>query len=488
MGSGQTAADVRPPLPRVVAFVGGPEDAPARWALERLLDGLFEQVDWAPSPTAAGRSEDAPVVVYAPRAPRSRHAPTLHIRPDERLWRAYLRPDSLPGHPLPRVPADALLSGAPGGATLVLPFAGDGSAAALTGSPGRALFTTPADLVASTFYWLAHYAEALAEERDPFGRLPEEALPTVREGTETRPHVDEYREVVRGWWGRLGISLPPPRRGLRVQLTHDVDSCLGPDRRPPRVRLPALRAMVGETLRHRSPRTGVQRALDELAAAHGWTPPFASITDIARRDRRLGFPSRFYLMANGRHRNDADYDVRSPRVRETLAALLREGAEVGLHMGLDAFADPDQLRREWDTLADVLGRPPRGARGHYLGVHVSRTFRLLDHLGCVHDSTMGFSGRCGFRGGTTRPYPLFDVQRRAPLDLLEFPLAIMDKALLDQPRGTRKRVVREVVDQVRRHDGVLVVDWHNVHHGARHLRVWRDLEECLTGRAPARPG
>jgi hypothetical protein len=463
-----------PSAGRVVVFVECREDAAARWALERLLDGSFGRVEFASSAEAAGRSEDAPVVIYGADAAGPPRAPTLHIRPDRRLWDRYLQPDSLPGHPLPRVNAAGC------GLPLVLPF---GTADDPGSTAAANLRSTSVDLVASTFYWLGYYAEALAAERDPFGRVPETALPTVREGTETRPHVDEYREVFCGWMAEIGVPANPPGRAQRAWMTHDVDSCLGRGR-PPRVRAAALRALARETLRHRAPWTGVQLAVDELAAAGDRTPPHASLARIAARDRRLGLASHFYLMANGSHRHDADYDIAGPAARAALAALAVAGVEVGLHVGLGAFADSRRLRGEWERLAEVLGHPPRGARCHYLAVRSSRTFRLLDRLGCVHDSSMGFASRCGFRGGTTRPYPLFDLQDRRPLELIEYPLAIMDKALLTMPTARRRRTVDEVVRQVRRHGGCLVVDWHNVHHGSRHLRALRTVTDSLspTGR------
>ena len=470
MGGGPSGGGAR----RVVAFVGCRQDAAARWALERLLDGQRGPVEYAASAGEAARCEDSPVLIYADRAPGNPRAPTIHIRPRRRLWERYLRPDSLPGHPFPRAP---LLAGEP---ALLLPW-GLSPPASPPGA-GR-LRTSPADLVAAAFYWLSYYAEALAGGRDAFGRVPEEELPTVREGTELRPHVDEYREVLRRWWGELGVPLEPPRGPPRIWMTHDVDSCLAPGR-PPRARWPALRALARETLRHRAPRTGLQLAVDERAAAQGRPPPRASLGRIARRDRRHGLTPRFYLMANGTHRHDADYDLTGAVARAALVQVAAAGGQVGLHVGLDAFDDPRSLRVEWERLARVLGGPPRGARCHYLAVRTSRTFRLLERMGCEHDSSMGFAGRCGFRGGTTRPYPLFDLQRRRPLALKEYPLAIMDKALLAMSPSERHRAVDRVVREVRRHGGSLVIDWHNVHHGSRHLDALRPLTDRVFPNRP----
>ena len=84
--------------------------------------------------------------------------------------------------------------------------------------------------------------------------------------------------------------------------------------------------------------------------------------DIVDLEARHGMRSSFYFaatavfMADG-HPVDVVYDVGSPGFRRQLKRLQRQGAEVGLHMGYNAWQRSGQLRREVDRLADALGGP-----------------------------------------------------------------------------------------------------------------------------------
>ncbi len=107
-----------------------------------------------------------------------------------------------------------------------------------------------------------------------------------------------------------------------------------------------------------------------------------------------------------------------------------------------------------------------GGRQHYLRWEAPTTWRLWDEAGLAYDSTLGFADRAGFRCGTCREFPAFDLLQRTTLRLRERPLIAMDMSLTSASyMGLRHEealgVVSRLVAQCRRHRGEFVLLWHN---------------------------
>lgn len=471
--------------PRIHLFVDGPEPQAALYAMRVLVEPLaLEVVEGTGGDVEGLRSESAVVWSYGPRPPDLPARTLLHIVAHDGFSSAYGRPASLPSRPFPRIAARDLGLENAGHAPLSVPFVvapETGRIAEEEPGPPRRL-ATRADLVASTFFFLTRYEEWFAQDRDPWGRVPEDRLSLVQEDLADRAPVDEYREVLAGWLScLLGRPVPAHPPGYEVLLSHDVDSGFRVVRGP--FWSHVARGMARDLVRHRSPRTATELGLNAIAAAAGRPIPFGNVEQIVRLAERYDRTSHFFFMANGSHPDDAAYDVRDPAVRQAIRNILDAGHRVGLHVGLDAAGDAAALRREWDLLGGVLGREPLGGRTHFLRWDCARTPGLLDGIGARLDSSAGFSARCGFRTGTTRPHRLFDLGSGRMLDLMEYPLAIMDKAVYDLPPAQREDAVARVVSTVRRHGGCLTINWHYWYFTHRYRRLCEEvLAACRDGR------
>jgi len=239
-------------------------------------------------------------------------------------------------------------------------------------------------------------------------------------------------------------------------------------------------------LRHRSPRTALELGANAVAARLERPLPFGSVRHILDLAERHGLTSHFFFMANGTHRDDAAYDVLAPGTRQALATIRDAGHRIGLHTGLDAAVDASLLRREWDLLAHALAATPRGVRTHFLRFEVPWTARLAQEVGARFDSSAGFADRCGFRTGTTRPHVVFDLESRRALDLVEYPIAIMDKAVYNLAPGARRVVVSRVIEAVRRHGGCLTINWHYWYFTHRYRTLCEEVLAAARGGHDAR--
>jgi hypothetical protein len=440
-------------------------------------------------------SPEAALITYSVSPYHARHRRHLVIHASRRLWEHYGQPASLPPSPLPSIPT-AALAAAPGerlGDPMVVPYVAEGPSAAVAvtaPSPDSAMvITTSMDLVASTFFWITSYEERFIQERDEVGRIPHSSLRVIQERLSLRPLVDEYGELLVAWLRRLGLKIACGRPPFRAMLTHDVDFGIGVNGIWDHADN-ALRTFYREAFRQRRPRTALlglrHWVLRGLNVCHEPT----LFRDIVNVDADFGFPSFFFLMANGTHPRDAAYDISSKAAHAVIEAVSRAGGDIGLHVGLDAHRTPDQLRKEWESLRRAAPRARPAARSHYLSFFAPRTWRQLGEVGFTADSTLGFSHQMGFRSGTCRAFRPFDVESGEVLPIWEFPMTLMDMNLFHHGHerfharasdADRVAAVRELADRVKAHRGCLVINWHNTSFFGHYLEVYRAILADLRG-------
>jgi len=148
-----------------------------------------------------------------------------------------------------------------------------------------------------------------------------------------------------------------------------------------------------------------------------------------------GLQATFYFMA-GRSSpaHDASYELEHPWVRALLGRIGARGHLLGLHGSYGAYLDPAVLARELARLRRVAGeagvhQERWGGRQHYLRFRAPETWRAAATAGLAHDATLGYADAPGYRAGTRREYPVYDLLEDRPLELRERPLAVMDVTL-----------------------------------------------------------
>lgn len=413
---------------------------------------------------------------------------------------AWLTARSMPALPLSHLPEDALgplkpNPKAPRGDSLAAPLP------ILFGDPdasGRAWRVTengvsiPVDIFGSAFFLLTRYEEVVRRERDKHQRFPARASLAVEEGFEDRAIVDEYVDLLWNAMQRLWPSLVRKSSTFRLRLTHDVDqpwAALG------QRTWTVAHALAGDLVRRRDPILAAQRvrALSDARTGRIDRDPLNTFDLLMDTSERYGLRSVFYFMAGN---TPADFDFRYRLSDPPFAGLLRRiherGHEIGLHASYVSFLSAERTRMEFEALKAVcrqagLEQAAWGVRQHYLRFANPQTWRNQESAGLEHDSTLGFAERIGFRAGTCREYPLFDVLGHRTLKLRERPLVVMDGTLfeylgLDLDEAAAR--ARAVVDTCRWHGGDAVLLYHNATlAGARQRAHYRELVEELV-----RPG
>ena len=483
--------------PRLRVMAPAARTAERRYVLDLILTewlGLSFDLAVHDEPrTTIARADDP--------AGRTISLPEILFATDDAAW---LTERSMPGHPVHRlrVPPEAEPD-----------FSSDGSSGPGRADPGIPAIYAPAtvgeaawdetaeglrfgfDLLGSAFWLVTRYEEAVVPDRDRHGRVPAAACLAVKEGFEDRPIADEYADLLWAAMRRLWPAITRPEATFRLRLTHDIDQ---PWAAFGRSRQDVARGLLGDLGRRRDPGLALRRLRSVVDARSGRADrdPFNVFDFLMDTSEGNGLRSTFYVMAgNAPGDDDFRYRLTDAPFGPILRRIHERGHEIGLHASYGSFGDPDRLLAEFEALratcrAAGVDQPAWGVRQHYLRFAVPGSWRHQAAAGLAHDSSVGFAERPGFRSGTCREYPVFDIAGRERLDLRERPLVVMDTTLIEYLAASEAEAVartRTIVAACRRHRGDAVLLFHNDALASRRSRSsYRSLIEAL--RATDGPG
>jgi len=335
-----------------------------------------------------------------------------------------------------------------------VPFAEDSQ------GEGRPLFNRvddgcvecPVDLPLSALLTLSRYEEILPGERDIHGRFAASSSIAVHHDFLHRPIVDEYGLALEQALVFLLPQWRPVERKFRVKLSHDID----------RIGLPfKIKSALRHTVRAHNP---FSTARDLLSSVSDTKPTdLGLIYQIARMSLQRKLDCAVYWKASPPTQWDNGYDLCHPKVREVIAWLKERGVETGIHPGYNTFQSPDLLMKEVQSLRSALGEERLGGRQHYLRWS-PETWLHWEMCGLAYDSTVGFADRVGFRAGTCFPYRPWLLNLNREANLLEIPLIVMEKTLMEymglNPEESMEEIHRFAA-RCRVVGGVFTLLWHN---------------------------
>jgi len=185
-------------------------------------------------------------------------------------------------------------------------------------------------------------------------------------------------------------------------------------------------------------------------------------------------PSCFYLSGISSAKstvNDVRSHIFNSKVNlDAIRFLSDQGHEFGYHPCINAKLSQKEFSLSKKLLQDRLGLSLFGVRHHYWSLDWRspyKTYRKHVNAGFRYDTSMAWKDIEGFRSGTCMPYKTFDTFRNRCLDHYILPTAIMDGHLLpstiDLPNEiaiTAENRFQIILNQVKRYNGILVVDWH----------------------------
>lgn len=299
------------------------------------------------------------------------------------------------------------------------------------------------DIAASAFVLLTLYEERFGPWTGPYQTFDRTHSLAERFGLQFRPVVHEYA------------------RGLARKLGLEDDGAARPPS-PPRV-------LLGVDVDYRSMRDvmrlqGFGSLLRDPRSLWKWLRRDGSnLGNLYDYFERRGITSTLFVLRrfHPEHDQGAEY-----RIKPALLRRWDEAHEVALHTSIEGADDRALIREELDSLSNDLHRRPLGVRQHYLGMKWGpRCWDILDELGLKYDASVALRHSVGLRNGMMSPYRVFSLQRKKPLELIEFPCGFSDQWFR---RVRSEQDYEKVVAQwnmlrelARRHGAGLALMWHN---------------------------
>ena len=330
------------------------------------------------------------------------------------------------------------------------------------------------DIFGTAFFMLTRYEEVVNRQRDEFDRFAGRFSILHSAGLLERPIVNEQVELL--WWAlqRLWPDLVRKPRAYRCLLSCDVDNVSIIGAAP----LHAFRILAGHSVRgalREGPWQSVFRRGRQFWQAWRGNPGADALDDfdfLMDQAEQHGCTFVFnFIAGHGKSGLDGIYGIHRAGIRRLMRRIHDWGHELGFHGSYESFRDPDRLREEFTRLVRIAaeeGVTPAqwGGRQHYLRWEAPTTWQAYEDAGIAYDSSLGYADHAGFRCGTCYEFPVFNLQTRQALKLLERPLIVMECSLWNQAYmglSTSQAVakVAELSGACRRFEGQFTLLWHN---------------------------
>jgi hypothetical protein len=278
------------------------------------------------------------------------------------------------------------------------------------------------DIFASAFFMLTRWEEAVKSERDEHQRFPVESAFALQQNFLHRPVVDEYAQLLKELLKTAGFKAAFKEGKFELIPTHDVDHI-----RYWKSEKQMKRQLGGDVLKRFNPLKALRTYTEFRKVSSGKIKdPYDTFDWLMSQSEQRNVQSRFYFIAGGSTEHEGNYDIKSSEVKKLLREILQRGHIIGIHPSYDSFMDVEMLKAEKQVLEEVSGVEIKEGRQHYLRFSVPETWQNWEEAGLDLDSTMNYAGYEGFRCGTGREFPVFNIKSRKKLRLKERPLILMD--------------------------------------------------------------
>lgn len=380
---------------------------------------------------------------------------------DESIW---LKEESLPKKPLQKIELpDALKDAA---VEKILPVIyGRQGIKDIFSEDGKTCFL---DIFGSAFFMLTRYEEVVKDDKDEYDRFPAKASLAYQEGFLERPIINEYLEILWQWLTKYEVNLKRKKRSFSIIPTHDVDHPLWGLNVSNFIK---LKVLMGDLIK----RCSIKRFIFRVKEIYGLVikngvNSYNNFEEIMNMDEGAGLKGIYFLMNQmGKSDLDGNYDINDKRIQEIIKSITQRNHVIGLHPSFCTYKSKENLQAEVNSLKKNLGVTSCdkfGARQHFLRWEYPTTWQIYNEAGINYDMTVGYADWAGYRCGTCYEYPVFNVKSHKRLDLMEYPLIVMDSTIFErQYMGLSENdAISKVLylrEQCKKYGGNFVILWHN---------------------------
>lgn len=210
--------------------------------------------------------------------------------------------------------------------------------------------------------------------------------------------------------------------------------------------------------------------------------PFYNFREIIELEKKYNAKSSFYFLVQDLVDQDYRYNIED--LKGELHYIKDCGWEVGLHGCHTSYNNLEDIKYRKKKLENILGKKVIGYRNHYLRLKVPDTWQFLSEAGFKYDTTLGYSNCAGFRNGMCHPFKPFNLKSDKEIDILEFPLNIMDGSIFSSFINGNSmnlsledawNLTKNLIDTTEQYRGVITILWHNTSMQGNGLELYEKI-------------
>ncbi|HRP18380.1 MAG TPA: polysaccharide deacetylase family protein [Ginsengibacter sp.] len=185
---------------------------------------------------------------------------------------------------------------------------------------------------------------------------------------------------------------------------------------------------------------------------------------IRKELNTVGIEGIFFFLTAGNTKYDHNVDVSRNEIKNRVFAHTEMAIEVGIHPSFRSSEIKGITIKEKKRLGKYLARAVTSSRQHFLKFRLPDTYRELVECGIARDFSMAFPEISGFRAGTSRPFPFYDLLKEQEASLMIYPSCWMDATYINygnQSADKAEKEALEFLETVKAVGGYFIPIFHN---------------------------
>ncbi len=131
-----------------------------------------------------------------------------------------------------------------------------------------------------------------------------------------------------------------------------------------------------------------------------------------------------------------------PELIKSESMKLKENHQIGIHLSYESGIDKEKIEKEINVF-NKQAEKCELTRYHYLHIPDIDDYREMEKNGILIDSSVGFTDRCGFKKGFSKPYKI------PTTNIIEIPVICMDSAFFTakiKKQNTFENTINEIIE------------------------------------------
>jgi len=209
---------------------------------------------------------------------------------------------------------------------------------------------------------------------------------------------------------------------------------------------------------------------------------FDTISELITKANSKKLKAVFYFMAGGKTQWDSYDSTNNAQIKKWSDIISKNEHFIGIHPSILSSNNKKILENEIKNLKRITNLKIDSSRQHFLRLRIPQSWQNLNQNKIKWDSSCGFSDHIGFRCGTSYPFPVFDIENRSKLDLIEKPLIVMDSAVCEHMKTPEREAIMQIKKlkkSIKKYGGEFVFLLHNSSINSYEYRNYKNFIEEL---------